>query len=361
MTLDQPLTPDHLLLALACFFLAIALANSLFFPSLTRRSTDGRVSILIPARNEESNLPGCLIAALATDAAEVVVCDDHSTDGTASVVQAFASIDPRVRLIQAGTLPPGWMGKPFACKALSESARNPWMLFLDADTHLQPDATSRMVAECVARRLTLLSCWPRLEMASWAERILMPTLNFVVFSIFPGPLSLFLGSSSLGLAHGACIMVNQETYRKLGGHDLVRGEIFEDTRLAQLWRRAGERGLCVDGSEVVRVRMYDGFRGIWLGFQKNFYPAFRHGASFVAFLILHGGVFLAAFCFSWRAAVAILLTRLVLAVRFRHPLFSVVAHPVTEILLIALGLSSWWRCATGRGVAWKGRIYKANA
>ena len=189
----------------------------------------------------------------------------------------------------------------------------------------------------------------------------MPTLNFVVFSIFPGPLSLFLGSPSLGLAHGACIMVNRDTYRKLGGHNLVRNEIFEDTRLAQLWRRAGERGLCVDGREVVRVRMYDGFQGIWQGFQKNFYPAFRHGISFVAFLALHAGVFLALFCVSWRAAAAILAARLVLAIRFRQPLASVLAHPFTELLLVALGLSSWWRCVTGRGVAWKGRIYKANA
>ncbi len=352
---------ESLLLALGCFFLAIAVANSLFFPRLTRRSEQAAVSILIPARNEEANLPRCLISALATSAREVIVCDDHSSDATASVVRAFSAIDPRVRLIHGKALPEGWMGKPFACKQLSDASSGAWLLFLDADTHLQPDTPARMVAECMRRNLTFLSCWPKLEMHSLAERILMPTLNFVVFSIFPGPLSLFAGSPSLGLAHGACIMARRDTYFRLGGHDLVRNEIFEDTRLAQLWRKSGERGLCVDGSSAVRVRMYDGFQGIWLGFQKNFYPAFRHGISFVVFLALHAGLFLALFCLSWKLAALVLLTRLVLAIRFSHPMLSVVAHPVTEVLLVALGIASWWRCATGRGVSWKGRVYKATA
>jgi glycosyltransferase involved in cell wall biosynthesis len=341
-------------------FFLIALVNALFFPALTRKTASGRVSILIPARNEEANLPDCLIAAVATSAAEIVVCDDHSTDGTAGVVQAFAGLDPRVRLIRAPVLPDGWYGKPFACRTLAGAARGEWLLFLDADTYVAPDAPACMVAECVERRLTFLSCWPTLEMPTWVESGLMPALNFAVFSIFPGPLSLVLDSPSLGLAHGACIMAHAGTYRKLGGHDLVRNEIFEDTRLAQLWRKQGERGLCVDAAGSVRVRMYDSFGGIWRGFQKNFFPAFRFGISFVAFLALHAGVFLALFFLSWKVALTILAARLVLAIRFNQPLVGVIAHPFSEGVLVALGISSWWKCATGRGVAWKGRVYKGR-
>src|SRR5262245_10923498 len=120
-----------------------------------------------------------------------------------------------------------------------------------------------MVEEMNWRQLTFLSCWPGLEMESFWERMLMPMLDFVVFSIFPAPLSLKMGHSSLALAHGACLMFERKRYFEIGGHAAVRDQIFEDTRLARLWRMRGERGLCLDGQDMVQVRMYSSFDEIW--------------------------------------------------------------------------------------------------
>lgn len=346
---------------LALFFFAIALANALFWPRVRRASSAmaaGGLAVCIPARNEEEHLGDCLQSVLAQGdiISEVWVYDDHSDDGTAAIARGTG--DPRVHALQPSDLPSGWYGKTFACAQLGQAASARWMLFLDADARLLPNACARMLSEAERRKLTFLSCWPRFEMHTWAERVLMPMLNFVVFSIFPGPLSPWRCDASLGLAHGACILVERDAYARVGGHGAVRNEIFEDTRMAQLWRLGGERGLCLDGSTVVKVRMYSSFEEIWRGFTKNFYLAFRHPVNFWIFLLLHFSVFLLPFLgFSWRAAAVVLLLRAVLAMRFGQGWWSVLAHPFTEAVVLAIGIGSWRRARSREGVAWKGRHY----
>ena len=208
---------------------------------------------------------------------EVLVYDDHSTDETPRIVGEYAR--RRVRLLTPKPLPAGWCGKTFACAQLGGEARGRWLLFLDADARLREGAIARAVAEAEARGVTLLSCWPALELVSFWERALMPLLNFVVFTLYPAPLALRRADSSLGLAHGSFILARRDAYERTGGHALVGAELFEDVRLAQAWRACGERGLCLDGRSVLTVRMYHSFGDIRRGFQKNFFPAFRRRAA----------------------------------------------------------------------------------
>jgi glycosyltransferase involved in cell wall biosynthesis len=365
---------EYFILGLSLVLLAVTASNVLWWPRLGGRAGARplQVSVLIPARNEEQNLPACLDSVLkqGSEVREVLVYDDHSTDKTGEVIGSYAAADSRVRQIRAAPLPGGWCGKNFACARLAAEARGEWLLFLDADARLEKDAVARMLGEAERRELTLLSCWPGLRMFTFAERALMPMLNFVVFSLFPGALSVLKGDGfrrdpKLGLAHGACLLFHRRSYEEFGGHGVVKDQIFEDTRLAQLWRQGGRAGACLDGQGVVGLRMYNSLGEIWRGFQKNFYPAFRRDASFWAFIALHALVFfypfVAVLLSRSRAAVAavaaVVAVRALLALRFGHPWASVVLHPVGEAVLLALGLSSWLRCKTGRGVEWKGREY----
>ncbi|MCC6699527.1 MAG: glycosyltransferase [Candidatus Hydrogenedentes bacterium] len=365
-------------LAIALCVLALCIWNALAWPApgLPGAPQDeGAVSVLIPARNEASSIQDCVESALAQGdiAVEILVYDDHSTDGTGELVAALQTRDARVRVLQPMNLPEGWCGKNFACARLAAAARGQWLLFLDADARLRDGAIARMLHEVKSRNVTLLSCWPGFVMSGFAERLLMPMLNFLVFSIFPAPLSLFRWDASLGLAHGACLFVERAAYARVGGHEAVRNEIFEDTRIARVWRQRGERGICLDGQDVVRVRMYGSFAEIWRGFRKNFFPAFHHAYVFWIFLAFHAVVFLLPFAallllmidlqvaFPWIAAAAtVLASRLVIAWRFRQPLWPALLHPIAEVALLSLGVTSWWRCATGRGVDWKGRQYRAT-
>jgi glycosyltransferase involved in cell wall biosynthesis len=395
-----------IILSLAVFVIALALLgvtlwNALAWPRLAgadggAREDDGRreaaISILIPARDEELNIAACLDSALAQGGAvgEVLVYDDHSTDRTAGIVSEYARRDERVRLVAPAALPVGWCGKNFACARLAAEARAPWLLFIDADARLLPRAAERMRREAEARGATLVSCWPALEARGFWERVLMPMLNFVVFTLYPAPLSFRRADASLGLAHGACLMARREAYETTGGHSAVRDAINEDVRLAQHWRARGQLSLCFDGRGIVSVRMYRSFAEIWRGFQKNFYPAFRRASSFRLFLALHLFVLLLPFAvalgivaavvargaggftsvegrvsaWAWgfvAAAACVLLMRAALAVRFRQDWWAVLLHPLGGCVLVALGVSSWWRCRTGRGVVWKGRRYREAA
>ncbi len=369
-------------LFVACMILCVALWNALAWPrvgdsKIKKLAASSSVSILIPARDEEANIADCLDAALAQKefVREVLVYDDHSTDRTGEIVAEYARRDERVRLVAHVPLPAGWCGKTFACAQLAEAARGHWLLFLDADARLNETAVAHIIHEAEARGVSLLSCWPRLEMRGFWEGTLMPLLNFVVFTLYPAPLALRRRTdSSLGLAHGSCILARRDDYEFVGGHAAVRGELFEDVRLAQLWRARGRLSLCLDGQRVIGVRMYCSLPEIWRGFQKNFFPAFRNATSFWAFVALHFFVFLLPFALlpfvflatgiTWAfaaAALCVIASRVVLALRFKHPWWSALLHPLGEIILIALGVSSWLRCRTGRGVVWKGRRYRAGA
>jgi len=335
--------------------------NVLHWRRVDRRATaTDTISILIPARNEEDRLPACLESLMGQQAGEILVYDDHSEDGTSSVIERFAERDPRVRRIAPSPLPPGWCGKNFACFQLASQASGDWLLFLDADVQLARGAAASIAGQAESRAVTLLSCWPGFVMHGFWENALMPMLNFLVFTLFPAPLASSRGDVSLGLAHGACILARRSVYQRLGGHTLVRNEIFEDTRLARAWRAAGERSLCLDGQDVVRVRMYSGLAEIWRGFQKNFYPAFLHKRNFWLFLFLHATVFLLPFLRRDLPAVALILgARTLLAVRFRQKWWTVLLQPAGELVLLGIGLSSWWKCRSGQGAVWKGRIVRA--
>lgn len=368
-----------IILVVAIGLLAIAVWNAVAWPSIGGSSGNREsVSILIPARNEERNIAEAVKAALRADSegvvAEVLVYDDHSEDRTAEVVVDLAQRDRRIRLLPPVPLPPGWCGKPFACVQLAEYASSTWMLFLDADARLERGAPARLVAEACRRGVTLLSAWPALDMRGWSEQIFMPLLNFVVFTLFPAPLSLRrMTMPALGLAHGACLLVRREEYLRTGGHAMVRAELFEDTALARAWRKRGLRSLCLDGRCVVRVRMYDSLGAMWQGFRKILYPAFRRELSFWAFCGLQAGVYLVPWVVTavaighdtvqptaWAVLVTGVLTRLILAARFCHPWWSVALHPLAVGGMLVAAVSAWMQCHFGAGVEWRGRRYRST-
>lgn len=368
-----------IVLFIAVSILALVVWNVLAWPAVSATESGVRpnlISVLIPARDEEGNLADCLDRLLrqGETVKEILVYDDHSIDATAEIVRDYGKRERRVRLALTQELPAGWCGKNYACAQLAKQARGEWLLFLDADVRPMDGAAARMLSEALERQLTLLSCWPRQRVVGFWERALMPMLDFVVFTLFPAPLSLVRMDARLGLAHGACLMMERASYLAFGGHSVVRDDIFEDTRLAQLWRASGRRGLCLDGRGIARLRMYGSLRDIWSGFQKNFFPGFRRESSFWTFLAFHLFVFLAPFIIApfvlseRREACVLLLTiacvismRTLLAIRLGQTWWSILLHPLSEAILLALGISSWWRCRSGKGVEWKGRRYHTKS
>ena len=332
---------------------------------------DVRVSVCIPARNEESNLADALDAVLASDHTnlEVLVYDDQSTDATPRILADFVARDPRVRSVRSVPLPPGWNGKQHACAQMGFSARGDWLLFTDADVRLMPDAIRRSVAVAQRRDVALLSTFPRQVTATLGERLIVPMIFFLLFSYLPmrRMRETLMPSASAGC--GQFLLVRADAYRASAGHTAFPTSMHDGIALPRLLRRNGYRTDLFDGSDLASVRMYRGFAETWRGFVKNAYEGlgsfglllFLTAFHTLVFLVPWGLLIWALIAGQWRVAalslVAIgiaILQRRTLGRRFGQPAWLAPLHPVAVLLMTLIQWHSAWRHLTGRS-AWRGR------
>ncbi len=324
------------------------------------------MSIAIPARNEERNIGAAVDAALATGADEVVVLDDESTDGTLGILQTRRRRSSRLRVLRGAPLPRGWVGKVRACHRLAEATRSPWILFVDADVRLEPDALERMFGLVEAHRADVLTALPAQLMGGWFERAVVPLLHLTYMSWLPLLLVPWTRSTRFLAANGQLLFVAREAYRTIGGFASVKDAIVDDMAFCAQAKRAGRRVLFADGRHLARCRMYRSPKEVWEGFSKNLYVglgakphrlALALGLYVVAFLLpFLLVVFPELRAASLLGAGAIFVLRLGIAFRFRQRLDTVLLHPVSILAFVAIGLNSL-RWSLRRRIAWRGRIY----
>lgn len=337
------------------------LVNALTYPRLRPRPLPPerpRVSLLVPARNEAHNLPHTLPGLLAQGADEVLVLDDGSTDGTAEEARGLGA-----RVLRGAPLPPGWHGKPWACQQLGEAATGEVLIFTDADVQWHPGALGAVLHEFQRSQADFLSVYPRQRNVTPGERLLTPLVDAVLLTFLPHPLLRFPHHTAAA-ANGQLIVLRRETYRRVGGHALVRAELLEDVAFAsRVKARGGRLGLAL-GRGVLEVRMYRHYPDSVGGFGKN--VGSFHGRS-RALLAASLGWHLAAYTLPWllpgktpgvwplrlaglaeRTAVNLLTGR-------RRPadLAEGLLAPVTPLLALPV-----YRRAMRRKVAWKGREYE---
>lgn len=345
------------------------------------------VSILVPARNEALNIGTCAGSLLAQDYphCELLVLDDHSTDGTGEILRDLTARGGRLRVLTGDPLPPGWTGKGWACHQLAAQARGAFLFFADADTAHAPGTVSAAVAFARQHRADLVSAWPALLTATCGERLIIPMIVFLGMVMYPHWLLLFLQNHPhlaarvpawarrvLGAANGQFMFFSRAGYERVGGHAAVHDHLVEDVALGRaVTARMGEgmRLFNCDSLQFSTVRMYRSFAETWEGFTKNLRAAFEE--SLVGFLAIGAwqfGGFLLPFVFAVLAPcplvfaqiAVIYLIRGLLTVRFRTSWLSCVLHPVSELLGLLIGLNSWRRSARG-GVSWKGRTYQVSS
>ena len=188
------------------------------------------LSVLVPARNEAANIETCVRSLLNQDYPEyeLLVLDDASTDGTAEVLSRLQAESPRLRVLHGAALPDGWLGKNWACHQLAQSAAGQYLLFLDADTRAGPRFLSELAALVVDKRLDYFSGVPRQEAHRFAQRLIVPMLAWIAYTLTPIPLIRRLPLSFLATAIGQCMLFRRAAYERIGGHAAVRAVIAEE-------------------------------------------------------------------------------------------------------------------------------------
>jgi len=224
------------------------------------------VSVIVPARDEETCLGACLESLVAQTgvAFEMIVVDDHSTDRTREIAQSF----PGVRVMEAGPLPEGWIGKNNAVTAGAREARGQWLLFTDADTLHLPGSLARALAEARARQVDLLSYSPQQIVESFWEKAVMPVIFAELASAYR-PAEVSDPKSSAAAANGQYLLIKRVTYDAIGGHAAIASSLLEDVALALAVKRSGKRIFFRYGGDQVRARMYRSFDQLLEGWTKN--------------------------------------------------------------------------------------------
>lgn len=235
------------------------------------------VSIIVPARNEQDNLPILLDSLLLTGYApiEILVVNDRSTDGTAGVVRAYADRDARVRLVEGAELPTGWFGKPWACVQGYREARGDLFLFTDADTRHAPELLGRAVGALQSERRDLVTVIGRMICGSFWERVIMPVIGALLAIRFHPTVVNRARTASEVIANGQFILVTRESYDAVGTHAAVKHEVAEDLAMAQLYFRAGRPQLFAFALKLMGTRMYTSLAGLVEGWSKNVYVGGR--------------------------------------------------------------------------------------
>jgi hypothetical protein len=241
-----------------------------------RADAHSLVSVLLPVRDEAQRVGPCVRALLASRDVhyELLILDDGSTDSTAEVVRRTAGSDLRVRVLQGTPLPPGWLGKPHACQQLADDAAGDVLVFVDADVVLRPDGLSRSLALLDDAGLDLVSPYPRQLVATAAERLVQPLLQWSWLTFLPLRLAERSASPALCAANGQLLACRAEAYRAAGGHTGVRAEVVEDVALARRFKAQGYRATVADGTDIATCRMYWGWPELRDGYTKSLWAAF---------------------------------------------------------------------------------------
>ncbi len=320
------------------------------------------VSVIIPARNEEANLPRLLrsLSASASLTVEVLVVDDHSSDHTAEIARVSGAT-----VISAEPLPAGWTGKAWACYQGAQQASGELLLFLDADTYFAHGGLNRLVAR-----------WLR----EGDQRLAISLLPYHVMQAAYEQWSLFFflqmaagaggfGALSRARLFGQSLLIPRQTYFAVNGHAAVRGFVLENLNLASLLAEAGQRTMCLGGRNTLQMRMFpEGCRQM----SDSWTKAFVHGATASGDKVLAfsavwiSSLWMAAFLvvISWSSfPTYFLLAYLLLGGQTywlgrqlgNYRLHTCLLYPLPLAYYCILFARSAMRRATGQKTIWRGR------
>jgi chlorobactene glucosyltransferase len=343
-------------------------SNLIFFPRLKVDSPEAQpfISVLIPARDETAVIAHTVEQVLAQTYPhfELLLLDDHSSDGTGTLAKQAAQGDARFRLLPGASLPQGWLGKNWACHQLAQAARGDLLLFLDADVQLQPQALMALTALQKRTNAGLLTIFPTQIVHSWAERLVVPLINFDILVYLPVVPVHYTSWSAFAAANGQCLLFTRLAYQKSGGHAAVKDNVLEDVALARRVKKAGLRLRMADGNRLVCCRMYSGgWPQVRDGFAKNILAG--HGNSILFLLIstfFHGLVFVFPWVWwifdgGWLALLLGLigvLLRVLTAIFTHQRLLDALLMPLSVILMTRIALQSLVWHYKGEAT-WKGR------
>ena len=343
----------------------VTLFNFISNPKITKVSHQYHdlVSVLIPARDEEKNILTLLQSLKNQDYKniEVLILDDHSSDGTYNICSGFASENTAFSVIKGKQLPPGWLGKNFACHQLAQQAKGKYLLFLDADEEVYKGLINSAIYRTKTRRLSLLSLFTDQVMVSFGEKSVVPLMHFILLNLLPLRLIYLSENPAFAAASGQFMFFDAEKYHQHQWHEKVKDQVVEDVEIMKCVKQQKLKGEGLLANGLIRCRMYNNYQEAIYGFSKNFLAPFNYSVlTFLLYLIfIICGPILIALVLPLQLLMMmvslIVLTRIMISLSSgQNAFYNVLLHPLQMFNLVIVAYLSVRKHLT-KTVTWKGR------
>jgi cellulose synthase/poly-beta-1,6-N-acetylglucosamine synthase-like glycosyltransferase len=332
-----------------------------------------RVSIIVPACNEEETIEQGLtqLLALDYDNYEIIAVDDRSTDRTGEIMDRVAdsaAAHGRLHIIHVDSLPSGWLGKTHAMWTAAKQASGDWLLFTDADVLFKPDALRRALAYAESEAADHVVLFPRMIMKQPGEKMMIAFFQTLfVFGHRPWKVAEPDTKDHMGV--GAFNMIRRRVYEAIGTYQALRFEVLDDMKLGKVVKTAGFAQRNVFGEDLISIRWAKGALGVVRNLTKNFFAimSFQWSRALIscfalAFLNLMPfvGVWLAHGWARLPYAVALLSMYLIyfgMSAMSSVPSYYFFLHPVSTLLFVYTMLRSMMVTLWHGGVTWRGTKY----
>jgi glycosyltransferase involved in cell wall biosynthesis len=299
------------------------------------------------------------------------VVNDHSTDLTAQIVQGLAREIHKVQLLQAREIPAGWLGKNNAVWEGAKHATSRWLLFTDADAKLLEGAAARALRIAGETGAVLVSFSPEQITKAWYEKALIPFVYSRLASYFSYD-AVNAPESKTAAANGQFLMIREDVYDQIGGHESVAGDVLEDVALAKRVKAVRYRIWFGSGAGAVRVRMYRSYDDMWEGWKKNLYLLVggTPGAVIRELVLVVPWITLALLALGFKAPIASVAALGLLIARHavygstllrNHFRVMYILYYIPAVALYASVLWASYRAYSKGAVTWKGRRIAVKA
>jgi glycosyltransferase involved in cell wall biosynthesis len=342
-----------------------------------------RVSVIVPACNEEETIAQALnmLLALDYDNYEVIAVNDRSTDLTGEILEQMEKTHfsqktrgkghpnfSSFRVIHHTELPSGWLGKTHAMWTAAKEANGDWLLFTDADVLFKPDSLRRALAYAESVPADHVVLFPRMIMKRPGEYMMIAFFQ-TMFMFGHRPWKVADPSTDDHMGVGAFNLVRRRVYDAVGTYAALRMEVLDDMKLGKVVKKAGFAQRNVFGGDLISIRWAKGAMGVVNNLTKNFFAVlsfqwWRTVISAFGLAFLNFGPFLGIFlAHGWaRVPYAIALASLFsiyvgISWRSAVPAYYFLLHPASTALFIYTLLRSMILTLWNDGIEWRGTKY----
>jgi len=339
-----------------------------------------KVSIILPARNEEDFISKCLNSLIDQDYTnyEIIAIDDRSDDRTAEIIKKISQDAPKVKYVLAPPKPEKWMGKNWACVEGFKKSTGELLLFTDADTIHSRKTVSLSVSHLLSENLDALTVIPKMRCLDIWTKIALPVLSTFLHTRFSA-LRVNDSSKKTGYFFGSFFIIKRETYASVGTHESVKGEIVEDGALGKKVKESGFNMKMVRGEHLVKAVWARDWPTLWHALKRLMVPLYFQSKAtaigiFVAVLFLlfmpFPAVVYSVIFEPLSSSFVVLLTTSLIAAGFVY-LASIIdavkglglaikyglCAPLGSAIIVAGFASGILNARSSKAVTWRGRTY----